>query len=265
MRWDTFTYAGEADMLECRLTELQDIPDLTHVIVEADVTFAKHQPKPYHYLEQQERFAKWSDRIVYVKATGLPDSPDAWAREHAQRELALEGLKGAEPDDIVLHSDVDEIPTDLAVRYVEPAGYVRFQQAFHPFAVDWLHPHPWFGTVAARCKHVSRISEMRDARNWAPTIIPNAGWHFSWVSDTHEQKLRKLNTFSHAELVPVWDDHLEDCIETGMHVDGVPLKAITDGRWPRWITEGHAPRGWFRPDELRPRADIAAPQILARR
>jgi hypothetical protein len=31
---DTFMFRDEVDLLECRLTELQDIPDLHHVIID---------------------------------------------------------------------------------------------------------------------------------------------------------------------------------------------------------------------------------------
>ncbi len=60
---DTFPFRDEFDLLECRLTELQDVPDLVHVAVEADVDHQDH-PKPYLLSENLDRFAPWKERLV---------------------------------------------------------------------------------------------------------------------------------------------------------------------------------------------------------
>jgi len=256
-RIDTFPYSGEADMLECRLTEHDAVMD-RFVIVEADVTHGGNKPKPYHFLDQRERFAPWADRITYVQATDLPTVEDAWARELAQREWVRVGLKGdVAPDDIVFHGDVDEILTVTAARSFTPGGrnpeFVVFPQRFHPFAVDWFHPEVWGGTVAARFRSIKSFSDMRNRRlyradrawNGAP---PHCGWHFSWVSDGVKSKQVKIESFCHPELSDNWRPHLAECYAAGLHVDGTPLVAVdVDSSWPRWIVEGHAPAGWFRP------------------
>ena len=96
-RIDAFPYAGEADMLECRLTELGDLID-AFVIVEGDVTHGGCTPKPYHYLEQRDRFAAWADQIVYVQATDLPTEPgDAWGRDGSHLTLINEGSAAPSP------------------------------------------------------------------------------------------------------------------------------------------------------------------------
>ncbi len=140
--FDVFMFRDEVDLLECRLTELQDVPDLVHVIIEADVTHGGNRPREFVYPDHRARFEPWAERIVYVQATDLPDGPDAWDREHAQREWGWQALRAwdAQPDDIVLHGDLDEIPDPLAARWVKPRGVVRFRQRLYSFAVDWLHP-----------------------------------------------------------------------------------------------------------------------------
>lgn len=265
-RITSFSYNGEADMLECHLTEMSDVLDY-FVIVEADVTHGGNTPKPYRFPEQQDRFAPWADQIVYIQASDLPTVEDAWSRELAQREWVWQGLKrlDADPDDIVLHGDVDEIPTRLAARMVRPRGFVVFYQRFHPFAVDWLHAQPWQGTVAGRVRDITRFAVMRDARLRTPNVVPDAGWHFSWVSADHDAKVDKMRSFCHPEIAPVWEENLDVCWETGLHVDGKPLKGVdVDESWPEWIVAGHAPEGWFRPrGSTRPRPQIDVPQLLA--
>lgn len=253
MIFDTFMFARELDMLECRLTELENIPNLVHVLVEAEVDHQDH-PKPLYYADHRDRFAPWKDRIVHVVAGPLPtlaDDPDAWAREHAQREYVAEGLRraGCENTDIVLHGDVDEIPTVVAARNVRPRGMVGFEQRFHPFAVDWLHPQVWRGTVAAPAGKIRSFSTMRDARNVAPPV-PAAGWHFSWVGSRAES-LAKLRSFCHPEIAGRTLAGLEAdaFLRDGWHVDGRRLTPVevTAGRWPRWIVERRCPDSWWRP------------------
>lgn len=249
---DTVMGNQELDMFECRVRELESIPDLVHVIVEADVDHQDH-PKPYHFTENRERFDQWSDRIHIVRATGLPsakDFPDPWAREHAQREHTWTALRDldAQKGTLVLHGDLDEIPTALAVRNVHPKGLLAFEQKFHCFAVDWLHPDTWRGTVAAYARNIESFSAMRDARNWAPRI-PGGGWHFSWVGGDG-YALEKLGSFCHPEIAERTLDGLRSDFfyREGVHVDGSKLAPVEVGRgWPKWIAARECPDSWFRP------------------
>jgi beta-1,4-mannosyl-glycoprotein beta-1,4-N-acetylglucosaminyltransferase len=256
---DAFPFNNELDILECRLVELFDAVD-AFVLVEADVDHQDHA-KPFHYAENAERFAPWADKIVAVQAKGLPtatDNPDPWAREHAQREFIGEGLArlGVTGDDIILQSDVDEIPTALTARNVRPSGMQAFEQRLHCFAVDWLHPDPWRGTVAGRASHIwglgsQRFGRMRDARNMVPCPphLRDAGWHLSWLGGK-DAALAKIGSFCHPEILErTMPGLLEDFyLREGWHVDGKRMRPVdVDESWPRWIVEGKAPSVWFRP------------------
>lgn len=250
--FDTFPFHDELDILECRLYELQDIPNLVHVLVEADVTH-QDNPKPSYFLDSRERFAPWKDRIVHVWATDLPtvkEFPDPWAREHAQREWIGKGLHEAEAEqsDIVLQSDVDEIPTTLAARNVRPNGLLAFQQRGLFWAADWQYPRVWHGTVASRLRTIRSFGAMRDARNIAPSL-PNAGWHLSWLGGA-ERALHKVNSFCHPEV----EDQIrlglsaDVFLQHGVHVDGIQMVPVdVDDTWPRYIYERRCPESWFRP------------------
>jgi beta-1,4-mannosyl-glycoprotein beta-1,4-N-acetylglucosaminyltransferase len=268
---DTFPIHDELDLLECRLTEIAESVDYV-IAVEADVTH-QDRPKPFYLSENLDRFTAWKDKLIVVRATGLPtlaDDDNAWARELAQRGYVAEGLVrcDAANDDIILHSDVDEIPTAIAARNVrpKPGWFVTFNQRLHCFAVDWLHPEPWFGTVAARVDTVAGLipngrmnpfALMRDKRNrfdqpgWRvqPDPLFDAGWHLSWLGG-QEAAFKKLGSFCHPEVA----DRVHEGLSTdlflreGWHVDGRKMAAVdVDESWPKWIVEGKAPASWFRP------------------
>lgn len=255
---DCFPFRDELDLLECRLTELFDAVDY-FVLVEADVDHQDH-PKPFHYLENAERFEAWADKIVPVQAKGMPtvqDDPDPWAREHAQREFIGLGLEriGVNGDDVLLQSDVDEIPKALHARNVRPQGLVAFEQRLHCFAVDWLHPEPWRGTVAGRAGFVAGLGDrafgrMRDSRNTAlcPPYLRDAGWHLSWLGG-RDAALAKLGSFCHPEIAERTEAGLREdfFLREGFHVDGTRMRPVdVDESWPRYVFERRCPENWFR-------------------
>lgn len=246
---DTFMFSDELDMLECRLTEVGDIVDLV-VAVEADTDHQGH-PKGYHLSDNLDRFERWADKLRVIRATDLPsveDTPNHWDREHAQREWTRHGLDGVPGDAVILHGDVDEIPTTTWTRHIKPRTFTVAAMRFHPFAVDWLHPDLWPGTVAAPKALISSFAAMRDTRLVAPAI-PGSGWHFSWVGSLDYQ-VTKLGAFCHAEIDAWARPSIEnaDCYRHGYHVDGTRLAAVeVDHTWPRWVTSGACPPHWFRP------------------
>ena len=256
---DCFPFNNELDMLECRLVELYQAVD-RFVLVEADVDHQDH-PKPYHYAENADRFAPWADKIVHVRAKDLPnvrDFPDPWAREHAQREWIAEGLAqiGVGTDDIIMQSDVDEIPRALHARNIRPNGMVAFDQRLYCFAVDWQHPGGWRGTVAGRAGFIRSLGyqafgRMRDSRNTVPSppYLKDSGWHLSWLGG-RDANLAKLGSFCHPEIADRTLEGLraDSFLRQGWHVDGVRMDPVdVDDTWPRWIVERRCPANWFRP------------------
>lgn len=258
---DTFPINDEMDMLQCRLEEMAPAVDF-FVAVEADVDHQDH-PKPYHLTEHLDRFSEWSDKLIVVRATGLPtraDDPDPWARELAQREYIKEGLAEIARraplagDSIILHGDVDEICRSLHVRNVRPRnGFVSFEQRLHCFAVDWLHPDPWGGTVAGTVAQIAAqgrnpFQKMRNTRNWNTPLV-DSGWHLSWLGG-QEAAMKKLGSFCHPEIAErtlvglTTDLYLRE----GYHVDGRRMTPVdVDKSWPRYISERRCPSVWFRP------------------
>lgn len=252
---DTFPFFNELDILECRLEEMFDAVDYL-VAVEADVDHQGH-PKPYYLSENLERFAPWKDKLKVVRATGLPsveDYPNAWWREIAQREHLVPALAeiGMGADDIVIHGDVDEIVRAVVARNVRPKGTVTLLQRAHFWAVDWLYPPGWEGTVAARVRDITSFGDMRNTRRQNPErqCIPDAGWHFSWLGGD-EANLVKVNAFCHPEMIPPVSEAIEKGgihRTEGIHSDGTRMEPVdVDSSWPAYIAERRCPTSWFRP------------------
>ena len=252
---DTFPFFNELDMLQMRLEEIYDAVDYL-VAVEADVT---HQgdPKPYYLSENLDRFDPWKDKLRVVRATGLPSAaehPNAWTRELAQREYIVPelGKIGVGLDDVILHGDVDEIPRAVVARNVRPRGYVTLLQRGHFWAVDWLYPPGWEGTVCARVRDIDSFGNMRNTRRQNPErqCIPDAGWHFSWMGGDEAQRV-KVNAFCHPETI----GSITECIDRGnlfmaegFHSDGVKMEPVdVDKSWPAFVHERRCPESWWRP------------------
>ena len=259
--FDTFMAGGsesEIDIWECRFRELESVPNLHHVLVEAEVTH-RGDPKPLWFKKHAERFAPWGERITYVRvpAESLPSaavSPDPWSREYAQREYCHAGLGEADPDDIVLHGDADEIPSPGAIRALSSGKELPFPAVFQmrlcPYAADWVHPLPWHGTIRTRVRSVGSFAQLRGMRNSLPTIMAG-GSHLSWMGGTPVH-LAKLNTHCHLEMTETMKEDLRSgkCLREGWHLDGHKLEAVdVDETWPRWVFERQCPSSWFRPRE----------------
>jgi glycosyl transferase family 17 len=252
--YDSFMFADELDILECRLTELQDIPDLKHVIIEAGVSH-RGEIKPFWYADNKERFSAWADRIIWapVDADELPslkDNPDPWSRELAQREFAKRGLADAHGNDLVLHGDCDEIPSVSALQEVseKKLHHVVLQQRLCQYAVDWVHPYPWHGTIATRARTTGSLAALRGLRNALPRI-GGGGSHLSWMGGT-DAHIRKLGTHCHLEMTRETEQSLRsgEWLREGRHSDGHKLEAAdVDETWPRWVWKRECPGSWFRP------------------
>jgi len=237
----------ELDMLQLRLEELAPVDAVT-VAVEARVNHQGH-PKPLYLTENRDRFAQWGDRLRWVAVTSLPDSPNPWVREHAQRDHALGVLdQFADPGDLVLIADIDEIPS-LDVFSVRPEPAVTLEQMVCAFAVDWMwQPDPTSVlTTAGHARKVGSLAAIRDNRMAYPRLR-DAGWHFSWVGGA-DACLEKLDAFCHLEAKETVREGIEsgDFIERGLWNVARLTPVDVDETWPAMIRERRCPEAWFRP------------------
>lgn len=256
--FDTFMFFNEVDMLLCRLMEMNAVVD-QFILVESTETH-QGQKKPSYYLENKDRFKPWSEdgRILRIEAELGKTHPVE--REREQREWTTRGLLRAvaAPGDIVLHSDVDEVPTAEAVRQLDDELYrnarrspfIALEQRLCCFAVDWEYPAEWASARAARYGSIASFDRMR---NGLPSDIPalkRAGSHLSWLGGPGKA-VDKLSAFMHTEdsIQGQRQEMLSGRhYHEGYHVDGVKLRPVeVDASWPIYVSRRLCPPEWFRP------------------
>jgi hypothetical protein len=212
--YDCFTFYNEFDLLEIRLEELYDVVDY-FVIVEGNRTF-QNSSKPYLFLENISRYEKYHDKIIHITVDDMPESSDAWARETHQRNQIVRGLTNAQPDDIIIISDSDELLRAETVKQLKNYDQMvfPFRMPLFNFKFNYMRVQPgqydvW--AMAARKSVIDHITpdELRNSRfsfNNLPLnyqsketkILEHSGWHFGYLGNK-DFLIDKAKSFSHVE------------------------------------------------------------------
>ena len=114
--YDCFTFFNELDVLEMRLNILDKDVDY-FVLVESNRTHSG-KDKELIFQKNKTRFTDFSDKIIHIIVDDMPQSNDGnrWRLENFQREAIMRGLSKCSKDDIILISDLDEIPDPKALK-----------------------------------------------------------------------------------------------------------------------------------------------------
>jgi hypothetical protein len=189
--YDCLLYNGEIDLLEVRLHELAEAVH-RFVIVEADTTFRGARKTP-RFDPLDPRVTPFANRVRYVLVKDMPRTGKSVQLEAWQRNAILRGVPDAAPEDLVLVSNVDEIPRATAVKeMVADAKSCIFGlrlacYRLHGDYRDVAGPGSTAtGSVAARRAEFDRIAPhdlRRDVQSGrVPAhLLSGAGWHFGRV------------------------------------------------------------------------------------
>jgi hypothetical protein len=213
--YDCFPFYNELDLLELRLTELYEKVD-HFVLVEADTTYTS-RPKPFYFEENKQRYSQFLDKIIHIKVTDMPRNPDAWVNDVFQRNQIARGIVDADPDDLILISDCDEIIRPEALDYMKTSNQSLFalRMTLHNFKFNYmkLNPDrysPWsmagkrsffdeIGADAFRQLRFQFFDKPYQFKNDGCEVIEHAGWHFGYMGDK-EWLLDKAQSFAHTEV-----------------------------------------------------------------
>jgi len=233
--FDCFTFFNELDLLEFRLKFLNDHVDF-FVIAESNFTF-NGKPKPYNYSNVKERFKKWEHKIIYIpvqqNTAGLLFENDnnynpisvAWKLENEQRNALIQAGEEMDDEDLVLVSDLDEIPDPAVLKKLNPSKLpAAFSLLFHYYYMNCQNigeSRWWNGCVAATGRQFKDITPqgLRNNRDVYPSI-GSGGWHFSFLGGA-EKISYKIRSYAHTEYnkEEFFDEkYIEDSIRKGTDV-----------------------------------------------
>ena len=257
--YDCFTFFNELELLELRLASLYDVVD-RFVIVEADKTHA-NEPKPFNFYEHIHDYEPYLSKISYLMDTSVVEYKGAgdWSIENNQRNNIAKGLVDAEPDDLIMISDLDEIPNPAIVKtiresFTDPTKFVDFiafydttpftknqlvpfhsgmrinnfldlspvgcQQVFHSYYFDWVNRDlPWSGTVIGKFKHMTSPQAFRDSRITLPRIL-EGGWHFSSMGGIEKFWQKVRSGPDFRNYSDADKDFLEEAMKSGKYLLG---------------------------------------------
>ena len=227
--FDCFMYFDEEVVLDVRLNTLDKYVDY-FVIVESSFT---HKGDNKNLMFNHNKFEKFKNKIIYLVYDKQPkgievvnenDSEDeksrkyilnAALRENGQRNFIQNGLNKAEDNDIILISDVDEIPNLSEVNFNNISEkIIMFHQDMFYYKFDLKIPNLlWTGTRGCRKKYLLSPQWLRNVkdRKYFPfridilfsekkyssiKFISNGGWHFSYIK-TAEEIEHKLKSYLH--------------------------------------------------------------------
>jgi len=207
--YDCFTFFNELDLLEIRIQELYDTVDY-FVIAEANMS---HSGKSRDYVlsANWDRFAQYQDKIRYLQIDDMPVTNNSWVREKFQRDALARGLYDMQPDDLIVVSDLDEIPRAEILemikvdenkyeRYVLQVPLFRYKFNF----LKWYQPVVNNQMIVTRGHVFTNPERERDYTHaWLPpapdvVYLEHAGWHFSYLGDD-KTAVYKLQNFAHVE------------------------------------------------------------------
>jgi beta-1,4-mannosyl-glycoprotein beta-1,4-N-acetylglucosaminyltransferase len=215
--WDCFIFFDELELLELRLLELDRTVD-HFVLVEATKDF-QDKPKDLIYEQNKGMLDRWTDRITHVVVENLPPYRDRFNMEIAQRRAIMRGLSRAANSDLIIMSDVDEIPRPAVIAenargLTEP---MVLNQTLYYYWLNMRQKQRWNGTILTRLGYTTDMQWLRDRRNTMRRYGRDGGWHFSWVGGVQRIQ-KKLHAIGErpANLKTVSDaKHLRECLETG--------------------------------------------------
>jgi beta-1,4-mannosyl-glycoprotein beta-1,4-N-acetylglucosaminyltransferase len=199
------------DLLTYRLNILADVVDY-FVIVESTHTFTGKE-KPLYFNEHKHAFEKFKDKIVHIIVDDFPHkniiefTNKQWENEFYQRNAISRGLARIhtlKDDDVIIISDVDEIPDPRTLRKIRQGEIIItfniLEMDFYYYNLNTKISDKWYHCkIISYKQYTSLHKSCNDIRMSKPPRIANGGWHLSYFGDVQFIK-NKINTFSHQEL-----------------------------------------------------------------
>ncbi len=186
--YDCFSYWDEDLLLDLRLNILNDHVDY-FVIIEGDKTWQNNK-KNFRF--DINKFEKFKDKIIYEKVEDMPDGDDPYLRENHQRNCISRAIKRADENDLIIISDLDEIPNPQKINeFNSKQKYAAFKQKHFYYKINLQSENNpfWIGSKICVKKYLRSPQWLRELKFkkrpfWRldkyrlNNIIDDGGWHF---------------------------------------------------------------------------------------
>ncbi|AAD31053.1 Contains similarity to gi/4417304 F15O11.7 putative beta-1,4-mannosyl-glycoprotein beta-1,4-N-acetylglucosaminyltransferase from Arabidopsis thaliana BAC gb/AC006446 [Arabidopsis thaliana] len=201
--YDAVLFSNELDILAVRWREL--FPYITQfVLLESNTTFTG-LPKPLVFAAHRDEFKFIESRLTYGTVGGRFVKGQNPFYEEAYQRVALDQLlriAGITDDDLLLMSDVDEIPSRHTINLLRWCDeipkilHLRLKNYLYSFEflVDnksWRASIHRYETGKTRYAHYRQSDE----------ILADAGWHCSFCFRRISEFIFKMKAYSHNDRV----------------------------------------------------------------
>lgn len=226
---DCFMYYDEDMILDLRLNMLDKFVSY-FVICEANFN---HNGSKRELKFDIKKFSKFKSKIIYlplyfqpnnIKAINDMDSQliknskildNALLRENFQRNYLQNKIKDFQDDDLIIISDVDEIPNLEKFTYKSKITF--FEQKMFYYKLNLLHENfKWYGSKITKKKHLLSPQWLRNVKSkkypfWRIDIflsktkynninfIKDGGWHFTNIKSPKDIHFKFSNFLHHLE------------------------------------------------------------------
>jgi len=253
-------YFDDDLVLDIRLNTLNKYVD-QFIIAEATLDHAGNEKKLNFNIKN---FIKFKDKINYLVIEDLPKNVEsikkewhlAHVRDQFQRNSLERGYKNFDDEDLIMISDVDEIPNPKKISEFNVKNqYACFIQKNFQAKINQLNTtgKDWPGTKICVKKFLKSPQWLRNLKIkkyplWkfykprAMQLINDAGWHFSFLKNP-EGIAKKIKAYAHQELnKELFTDVnlINDRVKLGKDIFNRKVsykKVEIDNSFPKYIVE----------------------------
>ncbi|MBA0739431.1 hypothetical protein Gogos_012708 [Gossypium gossypioides] len=201
--FDAVLFSNEIDMLMIRWNELY--PYVTQfVLLESNSTFTALL-KPLLFARNKDQFKFVEPRLTYGTIGGRFKKGENPFVEEAYQRVALDQLlrlAGIEDDDLLIMSDVDEIPSGHTINLLRwcddmpPVLHLQLRNYLYSFEY-LIDNKSWRASVHRYKKGRTRYAHYRQS----DLILADAGWHCSFCFRYIRDFIFKMKAYSHTDRV----------------------------------------------------------------
>ena len=281
--YDCFIFFDEEVLLDLRLNILDRHVD-KFVIVESKFSHSGEKRDPIFDIN---KYKKFKEKIIYILLEDQPKNlleihgdidpkkkskiiDNANLREFYQRNAITKGLVDASNEDLIIISDVDEIPNLQNFNFNDFKNkMVFFNQIFCCYKFNlYARSMQWYGSRMIKKKNLLNPQWLRDIKDrnypfWRLdtffskkkyrniVLIQDGGWHFSYLKNAKgvEKKLKSIRHHIEYDQNPLGIEKIENMIKErkliynykadqktkNKFLDNETLKILNSEQLPKYI------------------------------